>query len=181
MKKRIISLVLAIALVFAMSACTGSKPQSDPQVTPGEAAEGGEITVGLYNDLDASLDPHMSSSSAATREILFNIFEGLVKPDSKGNLVPAIASSYTVNDTADVYTFKLREGVQFHDGKVRILRPRNRRSSREMELGRPGYVVARLIRSTDFNRKGRIVLHGLSQKDPLQNLLKVKFQLRPVP
>ncbi len=117
MKKRIISLVLAIALVFAMSACTGSKPQSDPQVTPGEAAEGGEITVGLYNDLDASLDPHMSSSSAATREILFNIFEGLVKPDSEGNLVPAIASSYTANDTADVYTFKLREGVKFHDGR----------------------------------------------------------------
>ncbi|MBO4881138.1 MAG: ABC transporter substrate-binding protein [Firmicutes bacterium] len=123
MKKRCIALLLALAMMFALSACTGNKPDpgTDPGTNPspeaGEPAEGGEITVGLYNDLDASLDPHMSSSSAATREILFNIFEGLVKPDSDGNLVPAIAESYSVNSGADQYTFKLRAGVKFHNGK----------------------------------------------------------------
>ena len=123
MKKRCIALLLAFAMVFALSACTGNKPDpgTDPGTNPpeasGEPAEGGEISVGLYNDLDASLDPHMSSSSAATREVLFNIFEGLVKPDSDGNLVPAIAESYSVNGGADQYTFKLRAGVQFHNGK----------------------------------------------------------------
>ena len=122
MKKRCLALLLAFAMVFAFTACTGGNPGTDPGTEPetnppaqtGEMMEGGEISVGLYNDLDASLDPHMSSSSAATREILFNIFEGLVKPDSDGNLVPAIAESYSVNDSADQYTFKLRQGVQFH-------------------------------------------------------------------
>jgi peptide/nickel transport system substrate-binding protein len=125
MKKRCLALLLAFAMVFAFTACTGNDPGTDPgtepgtnpPALPGEMTEGGEISVGLYNDLDASLDPHMSSSSAATREILFNIYEGLVKPDSDGNLVPAIAESYSVNDSADQYTFKLRQGVQFHNGK----------------------------------------------------------------
>ena len=122
MKKRIISMALAAVLTLALCACTGetagNKPQTNPsQVSAGEKTEGGSVIVGLYNDLDASLDPHMSSSSAGTREILFNIFEGLVKPNSEGELVPAVASSYTVNDTADVYTFTLREGVKFHNGQ----------------------------------------------------------------
>ena len=122
MKKRFFALVLAFVMAAAFSGCTGSNtPQTDPGTdapeTTGQKVEGGEVTIGLYNDLDASLDPHMSSSSAATREILFNIFEGLVKPDSEGNLVPAIAESYTVNETADQYTFKVRSGVKFHNGK----------------------------------------------------------------
>ncbi|MBR5641818.1 MAG: ABC transporter substrate-binding protein [Firmicutes bacterium] len=122
MKKRFVAVLLALAMVLALAACTGNKPGPvDPGTVepdaPGEPIEGGEISVGLYNDLDASLDPHMSSSSAATREILFNIFEGLVKPDSDGNLVPAIAESYSANAGADEYTFKLRQGVKFHNGK----------------------------------------------------------------
>ena len=97
MKKRFIAMVLAFVMVLALGACTSETPANDPGTETPEATggmvEGGEITVGLYNDLDASLDPHMSSSSAGTREILFNIFEGLVKPNSDGELVPAIAES----------------------------------------------------------------------------------------
>lgn len=121
MKNRFIAMLLAFVMVLALGACTGETPEPDPGTNPpevpGQMIEGGELSVGLYNDLDASLDPHMSSSSAATREILFNIFEGLVKPDSDGNLVPAIAESYSANGSADQYTFKLRQGVKFHNGK----------------------------------------------------------------
>lgn len=117
MKKLIIALALTAAMSLALCACTGETTGGDaPELTTGSKAEGGEITVGLYNDLDASLDPHMSSSSAGTREILFNIFEGLVKPDPEGNLVPAIAESYSVNSSADEYTFRIRSGVKFHNG-----------------------------------------------------------------
>jgi peptide/nickel transport system substrate-binding protein len=41
-----------------------------------------------------------------------------MKPDTEGNLIPAIAESYTVNETADVYTFTLRENVKFHNGNT---------------------------------------------------------------
>ena len=122
MKKRIIALILAVLMTTALCACGGGKAEeAKPESTTaagstGEKLIGGEITVGIAADLDTSLDPHVSSASAGTREVLFNIFEGLVKPDSDGNILPAIAESYTVNETADVYTYTLREGVQFHNG-----------------------------------------------------------------
>ncbi|MCR4709127.1 MAG: ABC transporter substrate-binding protein [Clostridiales bacterium] len=120
MKKRLLVIVLSFVLLFSLTACGGGgsdTPEININPEPqGEPVEGGEITIGITADLDSSLDPHVSSSSAGTREILFNVFEGLMKPDAEGNLNPAIAESYTVNDKADEYTFTLRQGVKFHNG-----------------------------------------------------------------
>jgi peptide/nickel transport system substrate-binding protein len=55
--------------------------------------------------------------AAGTKEVLFNVFEGLVKPTSDGDLVPAVAESYTLSDDLTSYTFKLRSGVKFHNGQ----------------------------------------------------------------
>lgn len=105
--QRILTLLLALAMAAALCACAGGKPKAEtPQ----------EITVGIAQDLDDSLDPH-KMTAAGTREILFNVFEGLVKPDENGNLIPAVASSYAISDTGDAFTFTLREGVKFHNGK----------------------------------------------------------------
>lgn len=80
----------------------------------GQSSTGGSIVVGIQQDLD-TLDPHMVES-AGTREVLFNIFEGLVKPDSEGNLVSAVAESYDISDDGTEYIFHLRDGVRFHNG-----------------------------------------------------------------
>ena len=77
---------------------------------------GGSIVVGIQQDID-SLDPH-KATAAGTKEILFNIFEGLVKPDENGNLINAVASDYTISEDGLVYTFTLREGVKFHNGNA---------------------------------------------------------------
>ncbi len=120
MKKRILVVVLSLIMAFTLAACGGggsAEPEININPEPaGEPVEGGEITVGVTADLDSSLDPHVSSSSAGTREILFNVFEGLMKPDAEGNLNPAVAQDYSVNDTADEYTFVLRDGIKFHNG-----------------------------------------------------------------
>ena len=129
MKRRILTLVLAVLMTAALCACGGGESTEAPAETTTETTEvstgstgeklyGGEITVGIAADLDSSLDPHVSSSAAGTREVLFNVFEGLMKPDTEGNLIPAVAEDYTVNETADVYTFILREGVKFHNGNT---------------------------------------------------------------
>ncbi len=116
MTKRILTLALAVVMTAALFIGGGQSALAAGTGSTGDAA-GGAITVGIASDLDSSLDPHVSSSLAGTREVLFNIYEGLTKPDTQGNLVPAVAESYAVNDTADEYTFTLREGVRFHNGQ----------------------------------------------------------------
>lgn len=123
------ALLLIIVFTVALYGCSGNKENTDKSKTPAnedssfaepveatqwESTYGGSITIGITQDLDG-LDPH-KALSAGTKEVLFNIFEGLVKFDSNGNLIPAVAESYQISNDGMVYTFTLREGVKFHDG-----------------------------------------------------------------
>ncbi|MDR0376552.1 MAG: ABC transporter substrate-binding protein, partial [Spirochaetaceae bacterium] len=81
----------------------------------GERVEGGEIRFG-YTTEPATLDPLNASNTADGRSILFNVFEGLVKPDTSGGLEPAVAEQYAVEQDGLVYVFTLRQGLKFHDG-----------------------------------------------------------------
>lgn len=121
MKRRTMSIlvVLTMAVTIALSGCSGDKGEQKSTTEnklSGKPVEGGSIKVGISQDLD-SLDPH-KAVAAGTKEVLFNIYEGLVKPDKDGNLVEAVASSYSVSDDAKVYTFTLRDGVKFHNGNA---------------------------------------------------------------
>jgi peptide/nickel transport system substrate-binding protein len=64
----------------------------------------------------ASLDPAVSTATNDFR-ILINLYEGLVryKPGTL-EVEPALAESWTVSEDGLTYTFKLRQGVTFHDG-----------------------------------------------------------------
>ncbi|GHT77123.1 diguanylate phosphodiesterase [Spirochaetia bacterium] len=81
----------------------------------GQPIEGGELRVGITTE-PATLDPLSASNTADGRSILFNVFEGLVKPDATGGLRPAAAESYAIEQNGLVYVFKLRQGLKFHDG-----------------------------------------------------------------
>ena len=91
---------------------TGTQPAADPQPA---ADHPNEITVGIAQDLDESLDPH-KAVAAGTKEVMFNVFEGLVKPTPDGDLIPAVAEKYEISDDQLTYTFTIRDGVKFHNG-----------------------------------------------------------------
>ena len=122
MKKRLLALLLLTGLLSAaLTGCGGGSTEQasgDGQTADGSAgarAQTNEIVVGIAQDLDESLDPH-KAVAAGTKEVMFNVFEGLVKPTPDGDLIPAVASGYTVSPDQTVYTFTLREGVLFHNG-----------------------------------------------------------------
>ncbi|MCR4990390.1 MAG: ABC transporter substrate-binding protein [Lachnospiraceae bacterium] len=110
MKKTTQKVLLLFALIAVMSValcgCAGDKNEA-----------GSSITVGIPQDLEDSLDPH-KVAAAGTREVLFNIFDGLVKVDPNGDYYPALCSKYEISDDALTYTFTLRKGVKFHDGTL---------------------------------------------------------------
>lgn len=111
--------LLVCAMLLSLCACGGQTEQTDPgtEVETPQRAATNEINVGIPQDLEDSLDPHLTTA-AGTREVLFNIFEGLVKPDPEGNIIPAVAEKCDVSDDGKVYTFTLREGVTFHNGET---------------------------------------------------------------
>ncbi len=110
MKKTVILFTLILGALAVLYGC------KDGTKDPKDEKKGDSVVVGITQDLD-SLDPH-KAVAAGTKEVLYNIFEGLVKPDKDGNLVPAVAESYQISDDGTVYTFVLRQNVKFHNGET---------------------------------------------------------------
>ncbi len=106
LKKLLLVFVLS-ALAVALGGCSGDKKEENSS----------QITIGIPQDLEDSLDPH-KAVAAGTKEVLFNLFEGLVKPASDGSFIPAVASKYEESEGGKVYVFTLRDGVKFHDGST---------------------------------------------------------------
>ena len=114
MKKKFLALVLLMTLLGTVLSGCGDGSAAETQKS---RADTNELVVGIAQDLDDSLDPH-KTVKAGTREVMFNVFEGLMKPTPNGDLTPAIAESYEVSEDRMTYTFHLREGVQFHNGET---------------------------------------------------------------
>lgn len=100
-KKKILSLVLSASVLLSFASCAG-KPSA-------------AVTVGITQE-PTTFDPH-TVQAAGDEEIIFNIYEGLFRYDSKGNLNQCLASESDVKESGDDYSFKIREGVKFHNGK----------------------------------------------------------------
>lgn len=124
-KRRITAGLLTAGILGGVLTGCGEKDTaaSQPPASPSDSGSvesatphANEITIGIAQDLDESLDPH-KMVAAGTKEVLFNVFEGLVKPTPDGDLRPAIAETYKLSEDKCTYTFTLREGVEFHNGE----------------------------------------------------------------
>ncbi|MEM7695932.1 MAG: ABC transporter substrate-binding protein [Pseudomonadota bacterium] len=63
-----------------------------------------------------TLDPH-SQNEGPTHTLAHQIYEGLLQRDMAGEIIPALATSWSVTEDANVWEFKIREGVTFHGGQ----------------------------------------------------------------
>lgn len=123
MKRRIFVCCLSVLLLMGiLGGCQEEVSEevggigSEEATTVKKPIAGGELVIGTLQDLE-ELDPY-EVTAGEVREILFNVYEGLVKVDAKGEYVPAVAQEVTVSEDGTTYTFPLREGVTFHDGRA---------------------------------------------------------------
>ena len=79
-------------------------------------ARGGDIVFGQEANVN-SLD-QMTSNTISTRNIAMNIFETLMTRDENNNPILELAESMTASPDGMTYTFQLRSGVTFHNGKA---------------------------------------------------------------
>ena len=115
-RRQLFGLGAGAAAVLGLAAC-GSSAGSGGAAS-GSSVSGGTLTMGIASTPD-TLDPG-ATGLALTLLISMAMFDPLVwwLPDGSGGsrFVPGLAESYTVSPDASVYTFKLRQGVTFHDG-----------------------------------------------------------------
>jgi peptide/nickel transport system substrate-binding protein len=79
------------------------------------AAQQTSISLGMVLE-PPNLDPTGGAAAAIDEVVYANIYEGLTRYLSDGSIAPALAESWEISDDGTVYTFRLREGVTFHDG-----------------------------------------------------------------
>ena len=109
------SLAVAIvgsAALLAVAACSagsgtssGSSPGADQSLAIGLVAE------------PASLDFTTTDGAAIPQALLGNVYNGLVKQDETGKIVPDLATSWTVSPDRKTYTFKLVDNAKFTNGQ----------------------------------------------------------------
>ncbi|MER9852015.1 ABC transporter substrate-binding protein [Mesorhizobium sp. M0106] len=80
------------------------------------AAAGGTVRVGLGQPTKA-IDP-VSVTDPASIGVISQVGEYLILDDPKDGLQPKLALSWEADETASRWTFKLRQGVKFHDGRA---------------------------------------------------------------
>jgi ABC-type transport system substrate-binding protein len=103
-----------------LTACGGVQPAAPAATENAGAAgtpqKGGSMIIAYKDDL-ATLDPAIGYDWTNWPAIKL-VFDGLLDYDSGTTLMPRIAEAMpTVSDDGTVYTFKLRKGVKFSNGR----------------------------------------------------------------
>jgi peptide/nickel transport system substrate-binding protein len=62
------------------------------------------------------INPLLSASNDVDADIAKIIYNGLLKYDGKGALIPDLAESYEISEDKTTYTFHLKKNVTWHDG-----------------------------------------------------------------
>lgn len=102
---RLIAIALIVLVVGSAGPVLGQAPQA-PKI----------LRIGTDTNLPW-LDPHVGPQFAL-REIASHVFEGLVTVGSDHSVIPQLAAGWSVSLEGLHYTFTLRSGVRFHNGKI---------------------------------------------------------------
>jgi peptide/nickel transport system substrate-binding protein/oligopeptide transport system substrate-binding protein len=101
----------ALALMLGMSGGAAMAEELDPNAMPG-----GDIII-TYKDDVATLDPAIGYDWQ-NWSMIKSLFDGLMDYEAgTTTLRPDLAESYEISEDGQTFTFKLRQGVKFHNGR----------------------------------------------------------------
>lgn len=81
-----------------------------------ETSESGGVLKVALQAQPSIIDPHVTTETV-TSTSMKPVFEALVVTNADGQPVPYLAESIEVTDDNKTYTFHLRQGIKFHNGK----------------------------------------------------------------
>ncbi|GGE27351.1 peptide-binding protein [Pullulanibacillus camelliae] len=116
MKVTLVTLI-AIALLTACS-YSSEGDQSSTSASDsgsGQAQKGGKVTIPIV--ADPTFNPWSPNAFAESNVVNRVLFDGLTKPGKDLQPSPDLATSWETSNDGLVWTFHLRKGVKWHDGK----------------------------------------------------------------
>ncbi len=148
----------ALTLLTLVLALSGLLPVRSSAAPP-RPVPGGVMRVAHIGE-PPTLDLHFSTA-VITSDIASNIFEGLFGIDSKFETKPVLIDSWSLSNDRLVYTFRLRRGVRFHNGK-------------EMTADDVTASLSRWGRLAVGGRRVFAVVNSLTSPDPLTVVVQLK-------
>ena len=104
--KKILSFFLCFIMIGVLAGCSGKKNSDDG------------VTFTFASELDINTLDSTISDDGMSFNAIHAIIDGLMGLDKDGNIVPAIAESYTLSDDKLVYTYTLRDAKWSNGTKV---------------------------------------------------------------
>ncbi len=109
-------IILMIACTFtAFAGGRGESTKTDDAATAVEMSDTSILIAAQGSEPD-QLDPHKTSAYASF-QVLENVYDTLVQPAEDLSMEPALAESWEISDDNLTWTFMLRDGVRFHNGR----------------------------------------------------------------
>ena len=123
--KRILAVLLALAMIFSMAACTNSGETTPEPSGEGEATEAGtgpdgrtyaaeQVYRTLYSSEMTTMN-YLVSGTTYELEVGANTIDSLVENDTYGNIVPCAAESWEESEDGLTWTFHLRPDQHWYD------------------------------------------------------------------
>ncbi|HWL64978.1 MAG TPA: ABC transporter substrate-binding protein [Actinomycetota bacterium] len=182
-----------MAACLGAAACTDSDTVSGPRATAVATPEVTAVPSGspteqlpVFDEEDAvlnvaipepaTLDP-MRLRDPGSVLVARQLYEGLVAWDpARERLVPAAAASWAASDGGRTFTFRLREGMTFHDGSPvtsRSFRFAFERIALKSSASDLAYALELIDGFTAVNQAGSTRLAGISTPDPLTLVIRL--------
>lgn len=85
-------------------------------MAPEDAPSFRKMVIGEYNTIP-TLDPLFAENVSTMRAVQL-VYEGLVRLDANGSVIPGLAKNWKVSDDSLTYTFSLRDNIYYQDSDV---------------------------------------------------------------
>lgn len=119
-KRRLLSLLLGLAMMVSLAACGGGNATPTPSSggepsNSGDGAGGGTFIVSMGAD-PTTFNPVLKGDDDG-HLIYQNVFDGLLELNINSEVIPGLAETWKISEDGLTYTFNLAQGVKWHDGE----------------------------------------------------------------
>lgn len=121
--KKLLTLILCLAMVLTAFGCSSTPATEEGASASGDAAQG-EAADSEYKDTLVfamntdvqSMDPQIQNDTTS-EQVVKMLYNTLLKFEDDGTVVGDLAESWSVSEDKLTWTFNLKQGVKFHNGK----------------------------------------------------------------